>query len=72
MRFECDCGLHRLDIDIKPLKFPKIKEVEDYIGITIYGHKSGITGKKLKKPIAQGTVVLIGKEARKFKKWISK
>jgi hypothetical protein len=45
---------------------------EDYIGITIYNHISENTGKLLKKPIELGTVVLIGKEARKFKKEIMK
>jgi hypothetical protein len=64
-KFKCDCKFHIVDIDITPI------HGEEYIGMTIYNHISVNTGKKLKKPIELGTVVLIGKEARAFKKYIN-
>ena len=67
MKFKCNCDFHIIEIDTKP-----IKGFEDYIGLTIYNHRSEQTGKYFKKPIELGTVVLIGKEARKFKKEIMK
>jgi len=66
MKFKCHCGFHIIDIDTEPL------EGENYIGISIYNHISTNSGKKLKKPIHEGTVVLIGEEARKFKEFIKK
>jgi len=68
MKFKCycDCKFHMIEVDTKPI------HGEDYIGLTIYNHVSENTGKLLKKPIELGTVVLIGKEARKFKKEITK
>jgi len=68
MKFKCDCGFHLLEIDIRPLKGMK----EDYIGLTIYNHRSEKTGKYFKKPVEIGTVILIAEEARKFKKEITK
>jgi hypothetical protein len=64
MKFTCHCEFHIIDVNIRPIFG------EDYVGITIYNHKSEQTGKLFKKPIEMGTVVLIGKEARKFKKYI--
>lgn len=61
MKFKCHCNMHMIDVDIKPLNL-----MTDYIGMTIYNHRSEQTGKLLKKPKEMGTVVLIGKEAKKF------
>ena len=69
MKFYCDCKLHMIDVDKRPLKFKKLEQL-DYYGLTIYEHRSGVTGKLLKKPKELGTVILIGKEAKKFKKYI--
>lgn len=63
-KFECGCNFHIVDVDIRPIdKIP-------YIGMTIYEHRSGYTGKLFKKPKELGTVVLTGKEALKFKEFI--
>jgi len=69
MKFKCDCKLHIMTVDKRPLTFIDGSK-EDYIGFTIYEHRSGKTGKKYKKPRELGTVVLIAEEAKKFKKWI--
>jgi hypothetical protein len=71
MKFKCHCDFHIIDVDITPLKFKGVPD-EDYIGITIYNHISMQTGKKFKKPIEEGTVTLIGEEARKFRNFIDK
>ncbi len=65
-KFECHCGLHIIDVDIKPI------EGIPYIGLTIYEHRSGQTGKLYKKPKQQGTVTLIGKEAERFRDLINR
>jgi len=59
-KFKCSCNFHIIEVDNTPL------HGEDYIGITIYNHRSEQTGKLYKKPIEMGTVVLIGKEAREL------
>ena len=64
--FSCSCDFHKITVDIRPL------EGEDFVGLTIYEHKSGQTGKIFKKLKELGTVVLIGKEARKFKDYLNK
>ena len=66
MKFKCHCGFHILDVDKRPLTGDK----EDYIGMTIYNHRSESTGKLFKCPKEEGTVVLIGKEARRFKRFL--
>lgn len=65
-KFYCNCDFHYIDADIRP-----IDDIA-YVGMTIYEHKSGVTGKSFKKPKELGSVVLIGKEALKFKSMISK
>lgn len=62
-KFYCSCDFHYVDVDKKPIDGTPL------IGLTIYEHRSGITGKPFKKPKELGTVVLIGKEAIKFKKY---
>lgn len=64
-KFKCDCDFHIIDVDIEPT------EGIPYIGLTIYEHRSPKTGKLYKKPKEQGTVVLIDKEAIKFRNLIS-
>lgn len=65
MKFKCHCNMHIVDINKRSLKG------EDYISLTIYNHRSMETGKYFKKLKEEGTVVLIGSEARKFKKWLN-
>jgi hypothetical protein len=65
-KFICNCDCHYIDIDNRPIYG------EDYIGMTIYQYRSEETGKIYKKRKKLGTVVLIGKEATKFKKEIVK
>ena len=62
--FKCDCSFHIIEIDKKAIKGIS------YIGMTIYNHRSEKTGKLYKKPIELGTVVLIDKEAKKFRKYM--
>jgi len=64
-KFICNCDFHIIDVNNKPL------EGEDYIGLTIYNHRSEKTGKLFKEPKESGTVVLIGKEAREFVKYLT-
>lgn len=63
-KFKCSCDFHIIECDKKPI------EDEDFISFAIYEHRSGHTGKLYKNPKLKGDVVLIGKEARRFKKWI--
>ncbi len=60
-KFYSHCGFHLLNIDTKPFK-----DGTPFIGLTIYEHKSGNTGKPFKNPKELGTVTLIGNEAIKF------
>ena len=64
--FKCNCDFHIIDCDKRPLK-----SGTDYIGLTIYEHRSSDTGKIYKNPIELGTVVLIGKEAKAFRKYMN-
>jgi hypothetical protein len=64
-KFKCNCDFHIIEVDNTPLKG------EDYIGITIYNHRSEQTGNEFKKPKEMGTVVLIGEEARQFIKYLT-
>lgn len=64
-KFICHCEFHIIDCDTRPIKGI------DYIGLTIYQHKSMKTGKIFIKPKELGTVTLIGKEAIKFKKYLN-
>lgn len=64
--FKCNCQIHSIEVDTTP-----INNIE-YIGLAIYEYRSTKTGKIYKKPRELGTVCLIGKEAIKFKKLISK
>jgi hypothetical protein len=66
--FTCSCEFHNITVDIRPLKNSQI----EFVGLTIYEHRSGKTGRLLKKPRELGTVVLIDKEARKFKDYLNK
>jgi len=68
--FYCTCEFHMIEIDTKDFVHKNFKE--DEVSFVIYQHKSYYTGKIYKKPKELGTVVLIGKEARKFKEWINK
>jgi len=69
--FNCNCEFHCIEIDTKPLNPDLIPTGKhEYVGLTIYNNRSEKTGKLYKKPIELGTVVLIGKEARKFYKYI--
>jgi len=67
MKFKCNCGFHIIEVDNTPLG-----NSEDYIGLTIYNHISMQTGKKFKKPIEEGTVVLVGEDVKKFIEYITK
>jgi hypothetical protein len=63
-KFKCNCDFHIIEVDKIPL------EGMEYLGITIYEHRSGNTGKLFKKPKELGTVTLIGKEAKKFREYL--
>ena len=65
-KFLCSCDFHIVDVDIRPLKNSKI----EFVGLTIYEHRSGKTGKLLKHPRELGTVVLVDKEAKKFRDYL--
>ena len=65
MKFKCHCEFHVIDVDTTPI------HGKDYIGMTIYNHKSEQTGNEFKHPKEMGTIVLIGEEARKFKQFIN-
>jgi len=67
--FYCDCKLHSINVDKRPLKLTKNLSL-DFLGLTIYEYRSPVTGKIFKKPKELGTVVLINKEAKKFKEYI--
>ena len=55
----------QIEVDIERL------DQEDFVSFVITEHRSGHTGKLFKKPRLQGDCVLIGAEARKFKKFIN-
>jgi len=63
-KFNCDCEFHQIGVD-----FSKVGSF-DIISIVIYEHRSGYTGKLYKKPKIMGDVVLLGKEAQKFLKFV--
>lgn len=64
-KFKCSCGFGFIEIDIRPLGKREGLKIP-YVGMTMYKSRSEHTGKKLKKPIELGTVVLIDEEAKKF------
>ena len=64
MNFKCHCNEHFITVK------NRIVINKDYIGLTIYEVKSINTGRKLKKLREMGTVVLIGEEAKKFRKYV--
>jgi 5-deoxy-D-glucuronate isomerase len=64
-KFKCNCDFHIIECDKRPINGL------NYIGLTIYEFRSGNTGKLFKKLKELGTVILIGKEAIKFKKYIN-
>ena len=66
MKFICNCNFHIIEVDIRPLKGIPC------IDLIIYEHRSSQTGKLYKKPTEHGAVVLIGKEAERFRNLISK
>lgn len=75
MKFKCHCNNHIIEIDDRPLVFKKdgkIVSKEDFLSICIFRPRNQIDGKKLKKPVLEGDAVLIGSEARRFKKWVKR
>jgi hypothetical protein len=65
-KFKCSCFSHVIDVDTKPL------DGIDYVGLTIYEITNPETSRKYRKPKELGTVVLIGKDATKFRKEINR
>jgi hypothetical protein len=63
-KFTCSCDFHTIVVDIRPLN-----NIE-FVGLTIYESRSGQTGKLLKRPRELGAVVLLDKEAKKFKDYL--
>jgi len=68
LKLECGCKLHRIDIEEFTIKGAK----GSFLSICIYEHKSGDTGKLLKKPKLLADVILHPKETELFKKEFGK
>jgi hypothetical protein len=63
LKLECGCQFHRIDIE----EFTINNVKGSFLSICILEHKSGNTGKLLKKPKLIADVVLHPKETKLFK-----
>ncbi|MHA1437962.1 MAG: hypothetical protein ACTSPD_10330 [Promethearchaeota archaeon] len=70
IKVECDCKLHEIKIEDNPID--TTPNAENCLAIAIYEHRSGNTGKILKRPKLLADVVLFGDERKKFLKQIRK